>query len=470
MAAPANREPELHNFAGLRVTVVGLGRFGGAVGAIRFLARRGARVTVVDEAPAESLGSATEAVADCVETCLFEVRPEQVPDSDLLVLSPAIRPQHWIMELARERRIPHTSEIELFCANRRGRLVVVTGSNGKSTTAAMVGQILRSTGRQCQVGGNIGGSLLSSIETLTSDDDVVLELSSFQLARIPPRRLAADVVVVTNFAPNHLDWHGSLDAYRRAKQRALHGVGPAGTLVTNADDADVREWATPGPRLQFGRDNGEDGVFLADSSIVFRRGTAEEAVRPWSLPVPGQHNQHNALAAAATAWTLGVDPAAIAAALGAFVGLPMRLQPCGTIGGRTFVNDSGATTPESTVEALRSFRQPLVLIAGGADKGVDLGPLATEAARTCRAAHWVGQTAGTLSRCAAEANPAFSQLCHDSLESAVRAAVDVSRPGDIVILSPGCASFGMYANYEQRGSHFDALVQAIGQETESSDG
>ncbi len=445
------------------VLVYGLGRFGGAAGAIRFLASQGARVFVADDSPAETLAESVEALRDVdVADWFFQVPIEQLPEHEVLVANPGLKPNHPLLMAAVDNGVRVTSEVELFAERCPADLVAVTGSNGKSTTASMIAHLVSASGRRCHLGGNFGGSLLSRLDEIQPEDLVVLELSSFQLARMNDQSFEASVSVVTNFTPNHLDWHPTLQHYRDSKQRVV-GLASGGVSILPGDDQEFAEWPVTSNQSFFGEDRGEPGVFLADGSIIFRTPRGEEAVPQWSLRVPGEHNLRNSLAAAAVAFAAGVEPVQIATAIQNFTGVPYRLQIVGTYEGRTFVNDSSATTPESVVRALSAFRQPMVLIAGGADKGLDLTPIARTATSSARAACWIGSTGPGLFETAQTADPDFHQDCHETLDSAFQAAVEVSKSGDIVILSPGCASFGMYANYRQRGQHFDQLVQRLNQ-------
>lgn len=450
-------------FTGRRVIVYGLGRFGGGVGVVRFLASHGARVSIADDSNAEQLGDSIAKLDGVkVESWHLGCDLSDLPGADLLVVNPAIKPSHPVFDWAKRSSTPVSTEIEIFCANNRAAVIAVTGSNGKSTTVSMISHVLEESGRTCHVGGNIGGSLLDRIDAIAAEDVVVLELSSFQLARLPSEALSPIAAVVTNFAANHLDWHPSLDHYRTCKQKLINALGTGGTAILPGD-SEFDSWRTPEKTLMFGPDRGENGVFQSDGCAVFRTTRGEEAVPMWPLRISGAHNIENSLAAAATVFSIGVEPIQIAGAMPTFGGLPFRLQPAGAHRGINFVNDSSATTPESAVQALLSFRQPVVFIGGGADKGVDLTSFAKMVATRARAAQWLGTTGPMLFDAAQAANSHFTHACHDTLDAAFAAAVDVSNPGDIVILSPGCASLGMYVNYQQRGQHFDQLVQRLSQ-------
>ena len=245
----------------------------------------------------------------------------------MLVANPGLKPNHPLLVAAADNGVRVTSEVELFAERCPADLVAVTGSNGKSTTASMIAHLVSASGRRCHLGGNFGGSLLSRLDEIQPEDLVVLELSSFQLARMNDQSFEASVSVVTNFTPNHLDWHPTLQHYRDSKQRVV-GLASGGVSILPGDDQEFAEWPVTSNQSFFGEDRGEPGVFLADGSIIFRTPRGEEAVPQWSLRVPGEHNLRNSLAAAAVAFAAGVEPVQIATAIQNFTGVPYRLQIC----------------------------------------------------------------------------------------------------------------------------------------------
>jgi UDP-N-acetylmuramoylalanine--D-glutamate ligase len=461
----SNLETISTTLRGKRVVVYGLGRFGGGVGVVRYLAKQGADVIVADDLPRAELEHSISLLNDvAVAAWIFEAADNRLPACDLIVANPGLPPSHSLFADAKSETVPVTSEIELFCLANSARIIAVTGSNGKSTTAAMIAHILFAAGFTCHLGGNFGGSLLSELENIKPHHIVVLELSSFQLARLSSESLQPTVAVLTNFSPNHLDWHPSLDHYRSSKQRLFERLLPESVAVFPSNETQsFFDWSTQAERTAFGADFGESGVFASEGTVVFRTDRGEEAFREWTLRIPGEHNRLNSLAAAAAVVPIGVSTDIIFESLQTFDGVPMRLQVIDEVNMRTFVNDSASTTPESTIFALGAYPRPVVLIAGGADKGLDLSEMAIAVAENASFASWTGQTADALSNAARRHSPAFPQQTHESLESAFAAAVDVSKPGDIVILSPGCASFGMYANFQERGRHFDELVRCLSQ-------
>jgi UDP-N-acetylmuramoylalanine--D-glutamate ligase len=283
------------------------------------------------------------------------------------------------------------------------------------------------------------------VEEIQPSDYVILELSSFQLFDLDRISAAPDVAVVTNFSPNHLDWHGSIENYRHAKQTILRRQSENQTAILNADDADVSSWKTNAIRIEFGQDK-------ADSEL-------ELAIRD-SFKQPGAHNFQNALAACCAANAVGIPLDAIKRGLQQFQPLEHRLQFVAEVNGRRFYNDSKATTPESAIAAIESFDSPVVLLAGGYDKQIDLAAFANTISQRCKAVALMGETATELDQLiSADIN---SQIC-ESFEDSFRWAVEQSNPGDVVLLSPGCASYDWFPDFEARGNQF---VQLVGEWTD----
>ena len=458
--------PPAIELAGCKVTVMGLGRFGGGLGAVRFLTARGARVTVTDLLTADDLSEPLAKLADCPVDAyhLGGHLEEDFVDTDLIVVNPAVPPSSPFLARARAECVLLTSEMSLFWQFNRSRTLGVTGSNGKSTTTAMTHAILQAAAIPSRLGGNIGTSLLPEIDAIGPEEWSVVELSSFQLDDLDRLPASPNIAVVTNFSPNHLDWHGSLAEYRRAKQTILRWQTPDDIAVLNHDDADVRVWPTFGRKLGFGtRDAGCDGIFERGAEHILRRDGSHErfGLREW-VPLPGRHNVANAMAAACAALAAGADLDAVRRGLESYRSLPHRLEFVGEVCGRRFYNDSLATTPESAVVGLEAFSAPVVLLAGGYDKQIDLTPLALGILRRAKAAALMGQTADLLACLLEEhgdADEPPTSLC-DSFEEAFHWAVENSQPGDVVLLSPGCASYDWFRNYAERGRRFVELVEA----------
>ncbi len=428
------------DLAGKRALVMGLGTFGGGVGAARYAAACGARVTVTDLADRAALAKSVAALADTPIAAwkLGRHDPTDFCQSDLIVVNPAVRPNHPLVAMARESGAIITSEIELLLDVCPAQVIAVTGSNGKSTTASMVAECLRAGGRRTWLGGNLGGSLLADVQRMCPDDAVVLELSSFQLHWLrevgPP---IAEAAVVTNCTPNHLDWHGNWDHYAAAKRRLIVGPRAARRVALNEADPELRNWL----------DNVEIARRLPDFNV--------NALNTLSLP--GQHNRHNAILAARVAAALDVPAAAIAAALAGFRGLEHRLQMVMEADGRRFYNDSKATTPEAALAALNSVSGPVWLLLGGVDKGGRFDDLLTATSERARGAACFG-TAGPTLAAALRGRGGCPVQCVATLREALAWCWNLSQAGDAIVLSPACASFDQFHNYEHRGRAFCELT------------
>jgi UDP-N-acetylmuramoylalanine--D-glutamate ligase len=429
--------------AGKRVTVVGLGRFGGGTGVARWLCEQGAHVTISDRAPADSLADSVAEVAGLgLRLHLGSQLDADFADTDLVVLSPAVKPNAPPEAIAAAAGVPCTTEINLFLHRCRGVVVGITGTVGKSTTTAMIGEVLARR-MPTHVGGNIGRSLLSELPAIGPGHAVVMELSSAQLHRLPEIAASPHVALVTNLMPNHIDWHGSYEAYVQAKKNLFRFQGPGDVLVLNAADAVTSAWA--------GQARGHVEFF-------------DPAGEPFELALVGRHNQTNAQAAWAAARQLGVDRATASAALAAFGGLEHRLQFVATRGGVRYYNDSKCTTPEGCIVALNAFPpRSAVFIVGGSSKNVPFDAMGQALVDRAGAVVAVGATAekiiaATLAARTGQEPPVRHAA---TFAEAVSAARGLAKPGQAVVLSPACASFDLFVNYEQRGQTFVELVHAM---------
>ncbi len=435
-------------FKGLRVTVVGLGRFGGGIGVTRWLCSQGAKVTVSDKAPPEELVESIRALEGLDVTFhLGGHLDEDFLGTQLLVVSPAVPPEMPLLRRAVAAGVRWTTEMNLFLERCNAPIVGITGSVGKSTTTAMVGAIL-ATKYVTHVGGNIGRSLLDTLGEIRPQHVVVLELSSFQLEQLPMVRVAPRVALVTNLAPNHLDRHGTLEAYGEAKKNLFRFQSADDVLILNADDPIVAAWGVEAP-----------------SRVEYFTGGAAKTVpcEPFELNVPGSHNQANAQAAWAVGRNVGVSREAAAAALKQFTGLPHRLQFVTERRGVRYYNDSKCTTPGGAMVALDAFApRSAVIIVGGYDKGSAFGDFGKALAAKAKAVVALGVTREKIlaatELCCQGPLPVIRRA--ETFPDAVAAAMQLAQPGDVVLLSPACASWDMFNNYEQRGELFAKLVTA----------
>ena len=428
------------SFAGRRVTVLGLGRHGGGVGAVRYLAAEGARVTVTDLADERALAESLEQLRDCPLERLRLGRHDEADfrAAEFVVVNPAVKPDSPWVTIAREAGARLTSETELFLRACPAHIVGVTGTVGKSSTCAMLAEIFRASGRPTWLGGNIGHSLLGDLPAMTPDDWVVLELSSFQLHWLADDVCLPEVAMVTNLTANHLDWHGDWDAYVKAKQRIVAG-STSPRLVALGADAELATWRLPA------------GV---------------QTLAPWpeadmpELRVVGRHQRQNGALVAAVAAACGVERSTILASLAAFSGLPHRLAWVADVQGRRFYNDSKATAPAATCAALAAMDRPAWLLAGGVNKGGALDELARAITQQTRGAAFYGAAARELSAAVAKVDATFASAIHATLDDALAWCWQRSRAGDAILLSPACASFDQFRDYVERGERFIALVRA----------
>jgi UDP-N-acetylmuramoylalanine--D-glutamate ligase len=463
MTLPLIRDvPELR---GRRVTVMGLGLFGGGAGVARFLARRGARVTVTDAKPERDLRESVDALRGLpVEFRLGGHDEADFRGADLVVVNPAVPESSPFLRLAPALE----TEMNLFFKLCRARTVAgITGSNGKTTTTALVGEILGKGPGRTWVGGNIGGSLLEEIEEIRPEDAVVLELSSFQLENLGVLRRSPNVAAVLNLSPNHLDRHGTMEAYAAAKRRILDHQGEGDEKVLNADDAVVREWvgAAPSRNWMFSaKEPPPRGALARDERIEFFFPGGRIDLDVSRRKIPGRFNLQN-MAAAATASFAAAGGrwegwrAACEEVFNGFPGVEHRLEFVAEKGGARYYNDSKATDPEATVAALETLPGPFVLILGGFDKKTPFDGLARAvSSRPVRACVLLGQTAPAI-EAALRAGPRVPEIVRvHSLEEAVRVP---ARPGETVLLSPACASWDMFRNFAERGRAFKGLVSTL---------
>ena len=455
---------DLPPLRGLRVTVMGLGLFGAGLGVTKYLCRAGARVTVTDLKSADDLHESLDALAGWpVEFHLGGHREEDFRAADLVVVSPAVPPDSPWLTLAPALE----TEMNLFFKLCPARTIYgITGSNGKTTTTSLVGRILAEGPRRVWVGGNIGVSLLTVVEEIQPDDLVVLELSSFQLENLDVLGRSPTTSVVLNITPNHLDRHGTIELYTEAKRAIVRHQRDDDVRVLNADDPVVRDFAGARTRW-FGSDAGA-GTRVVGETIQHGAHVFDVAGRR----LPGGCNLSNM--AAATSATADSFPGwrdATERVLVSFEGVEHRLEYVTEIDGVAYYDDSIATTPERTLAALETLTGPLVILLGGYDKKLSFAELGSRVRERCRAAVVFGQTADALvdalgagpddgeARGALEAREACEIQRATSLDEAVALARAAARPGNTVLLSPACASYGMFRNFAERGRTFKALVR-----------
>jgi UDP-N-acetylmuramoylalanine--D-glutamate ligase len=441
---------------------MGLGLFGGGVGAARYMVRQGARVTVTDLKSAEALAPSVRALEGLPITFhLGRHEPADFSRAEVLVVNPAVdKATSGFVRLAVEAGADITSEMNLFFAVCPAPLVGVTGSNGKSTTATLLADML-GRARPTRLGGNIGKSLLDALGDIRPDETVVLELSSFQLEDLGRLGRSPHVAVVTNISPNHIDRHGTMETYIEAKKNIVRFQRPGDYAILNGDDAELGQWRSAGQVLRFSRMRAlEQGVFVEGTRLWFHLGCQRDLAEPRRMPLRGRHNLWNVLAAATAARVLGVPAEAIARAIEEFRPLPHRLQPVGMREGVLFVNDSKATTPLAAAAAIEAFDEPVVLIAGGRDKHMDPAPFLEAIRRRVKAAVLIGEMAPALEQGIGPGGPPLERAA--TVPEAVARAAARAAPGDVVLLAPGYTSWDMFDNYEQRGEAFRRAALDLG--------
>lgn len=382
---------------------------------------------------------------------------------ELIVMSPGVPLSIPPVVKARELGIPVISEPELAFRYSDVPFVAITGTNGKTTTTTLTAFLLEKEGRKVVAGGNIGLPLISQCPKMSANDIVVAEMSSFQLESVDS--FCPKVAVVMNLTPDHLDRHKTMEAYAAAKANIFKNQGPEEYLLLNKDDAIVAAMAAGAKSHIYYFSQQEildEGIWLEDGNLVYRldkNGAPQVLIPAAEIGIVGSHNWQNAMAASLAALLMGQQPEIIAERLRAFKGVAHRMEPVATIDGVLYVNDSKGTNPDSTEKALGSYgERPIVLIAGGRNKGSDMAVLVPLMRAHCRGVVLVGEATGDFID-AFERTGYTAYVCADSFEDAVAKAREMAQSGDVVLLSPACASWDMFDNFEQRGDLFKELVK-----------
>jgi UDP-N-acetylmuramoylalanine--D-glutamate ligase len=455
MDPPAKPRPPL---PGGPYLVVGLARSGQA--AARMLAERGEEVIGTDASHPEG---AEGLLPLGVELNLGGDGVGSLDRARCLVKSPGVPAEAAVVAAARGRGIPVVGELELAWRLLPNRFVAVTGTNGKTTVTELVGHLWRTAGEPVAVAGNVGTPLASLVGEVPAEATVACECSSFQLE--DSVAFAPECALILNLARDHLDRHGTLEAYLGAKLRAFVNQGNDDIAIYNRSDPALRGRDLGGCARRVGfcseRGGDPDCAYSLAAGTIFAG--AEPLIEAAELPLIGPHNALNATAAAAAALELGLERDAVHAGLAGFPGVRHRLERVAERGGVLFVNDSKATNVAAAVTALRAFEGGVRAILGGSSKGEPYEPLAAPVAERCVACYLIGETAAEISAAlepAARAGVGVHR-CAD-LDAAVAAAADAARPGEVVLLAPACASFDAFRDYEQRGDRFRALVGGLG--------
>ena len=459
----------MKNWNQQRVLILGAARQGLALA--RFLSGRGAVVTLNDNRPAEKMTAALDALKEYPVNWVLGEHPLALLDSmDLVCISGGVPLTLPIIVEARRRGLPISNDSQIFMESVSGKVIGITGSAGKTTTTTLIGRMAEAAvqaPRRVWVGGNIGLPLIDHMDEIQPDDIVILELSSFQLEQMT---LSPDIAAVLNITPNHLDRHGTLEAYTAAKARILDYQDETDTAILGHEDPG--SWGLTGhvrgKLVTFGFDrsrSGLRGTYLEGSDIVLFDGERTQKILPTNqILLRGRHNLLNVLAACAIAFAAGLPVEAMAAGVKGFAGVPHRLEYVRELHGVKWYNDSIATAPERTMAALRSFREPMVLLLGGRDKDLPWEGLASLVHQQVDHVILFGEAAPKIEAAIGSlhngSRPYTLQVCN-GLQNAIQAAHQVAEAGDVVLLSPGGTSFDEFNDFEERGEQFRLWVKQL---------
>lgn len=447
-----------------KVLVIGMGRSG--IAAVYALVDAGAIVTVQDSKPDDAVDPEFMEYLNAKGIDkYFACTPEDMSGFDMLVLSPGVPPYLGFIESAKASGAEIIGELELAYRLGHGRYVAITGTNGKTTTTTLTGEIYKAANKETYVVGNIGVAVISKAIEATDDAVLVTEASSFQLETIDSFR--PEVSAILNLTPDHLNRHKTMENYGSAKARVFLNQTKNQYCVLNFDDKLCYSLAetekcnatvVPFSRLE----ELEFGAFVRDGNIVIRNEAGEEIVICGAdeLKIPGSHNLENALAAAAITYFGGIDPEVIGQVLRTFAGVEHRIELCGEINGVRFVNDSKGTNTDAAIKAIEAMKENIILIAGGYDKGSEYDDFI--AAFGDRVKHLVlmGVTAPKIRETAEKAGFTAITMAEDMVDC-VNKAFEMAAPGDVILLSPACASWDMYSCFEERGEHFKKCMEDL---------
>lgn len=450
--------PNPFELRGQRVLVVGLARTG--VATALFCAARGANVTATDARTENEIGEAIAPLRTAgVNLELGGHRENAFLEQDLIVPSPGVPADAPLLQAARAKGVTIWSEVELAGRFLKGRLIGITGSNGKTTTTSLIEHILKGAGFSTILAGNIGTPLISRVAQTSDNTITVVELSSFQLELIETFRL--NISVFLNLTPDHLDRHHTLGEYGRAKARIFEKQTEADSAVLNADDPATTSLAPAKPHVYWfsRKQRVVQGAFVRENEIVFRNDGEEETVLNLrEIPLPGAHNVENVLAAVAATRLAGAEPTAISKGVRSFAGVEHRLEFVAEVGGVRFYNDSKATNVDATLKALDAFPGRILIVLGGKDKGSDYTVLQRPLREKAILALLIGAAAEKIEK---QITGSVAIERAGVIERAVEIASHAARPGDVVLLAPACASFDQFEDYEHRGRVFKQIVEGL---------
>ena len=451
------------NMKNKKVLVVGMGKSG--IAAVEAMVKLGAKIYVQDSKKPEDVDAELKHfLEENGAVCYFGVKPDCIDEIDMMILSPGVPLEVDFVQEAMEKDVEIVGELELAYRIGKGNYVAITGTNGKTTTTTLVGEIFKNAKKKTHVVGNIGVAVISVALEASDEDWLITETSSFQLETtkyVKPR-----VSTILNLTPDHLNRHHTMENYGSAKAKIFESQDEAGYYIANYDDPDsfkLSEGCKKAKVVPFSKTKEfEFGVFVKDEKIVINEGNGLiEVCGVEELKIPGAHNLENALAATALAYFAGIEVEVIAKTLRSFQGVEHRLEYCGTIDGIKFVNDSKGTNPDASIKAVDAMKENIILIAGGYDKGSDFTDFIK--AFDGRVKHMVllGKTAPKIKE-QAEGVGFNSITMAKDMEECVSKAFGMAESGDTVLLSPACASWDMYRCFEDRGEHFKDCVRKLG--------
>lgn len=453
----------LDNIKNQNILVIGLGRSG--IAALQAMLKLGANVSVQDSKTAEEIDPQLLAFLKGRNvTCYFGENPQDMSLFDMLILSPGVSPELDFIRQAKEAGAEIIGELEIAYRIGRGNFVAITGTNGKTTTTTLTGEIFKKAKKKTYVVGNIGVAVISKALTAEEDSWMITETSSFQLETI--RYFKPVVSAILNLTPDHMDRHKTMENYGKAKAKIFQNQDESQYLILNYDDKacfelarDCRAKVVPFSRRQIL----DFGACVQDDTLMIKneRGEIIPLCRTGELQIPGTHNLENALAAAAIAYFAGVEPEAIRQGLKEFQGVEHRIEYCGEVDGVRFVNDSKGTNPDASIKAVQAIKGRIILIAGGYDKGSSFEELIRSFDGKVKHMVLLGKTAPRIKETAEKLGFTNSVIVKD-MEECVKEGFRLAEPGDTVLLSPACASWDMYTSFEQRGKHFKSCVERLG--------
>lgn len=450
-----------YNFKNKKILVIGLGVSG--VACVKGLNQLGAKICVYDDADGIKLKDKLEMLKDIDAEYYLGSVDFDVSEFDMAIKSPGIKYEVPVIQNLIRNNIKVISDIEAAYMVTEGKILSISGTNGKTTTTTLIGEIVKESGRSYRLTGNIGYGMFYDAMMAGKDDILVAEVSSFQLTGTCDYK--PYVSVLTNITPDHLDWHHTIENYVEAKFKNTANQDEEDFAVLNYEDETIRRMSVfvKAKKIFFSALRPlNEGIYVDNGKIVYSKsGEKCEIMDVADIFIPGQHNVENALAAAGAAKALGIENSIIKDVLTNFRGVEHRLEYSGEYNGVKFYNDSKGTNPDASIKAVEGIQAPILLIAGGYDKHSDYSGFIKSFGNKVKALILLGQTANDIEKCARDLG--FNSIYRvENMDEAVKLTFELSVPGDNVVLSPACASWGMYPNYEVRGRDFKERVKYYG--------